>query len=116
MNEFGWRPMRRLVVWGLVGLFVLVGISIALSWLFFSVRPVGTFYPFFPFGWFGGLFLFFLILVWVARWIFWPWRYAWGPHGHRPDAAFQILRERYARGEITKEQYDQMARDLPQHG
>lgn len=28
------------------------------------------------------------------------------------DRALDILRERYARGEITKEQYDQMRRDL----
>ncbi|HVH15745.1 MAG TPA: SHOCT domain-containing protein [Candidatus Angelobacter sp.] len=26
-----------------------------------------------------------------------------------------MLRERYARGEITKEQFDQMTRDLQQH-
>ncbi len=29
-----------------------------------------------------------------------------------PDRALDVLRERYARGEITKEQYDQMRRDL----
>jgi putative membrane protein len=28
------------------------------------------------------------------------------------SSALRILRERYARGEITKEQYDQMRRDL----
>ena len=28
---------------------------------------------------------------------------------------YQILRERYARGEITREQFDQMTRDLDQH-
>lgn len=32
-----------------------------------------------------------------------------GPAGSR---ALEILRERYARGEITKEQFDQMRRDL----
>jgi uncharacterized membrane protein len=30
------------------------------------------------------------------------------------DGALQILRERYAKGEITKEQFDQMRRDLMQ--
>ena len=29
-----------------------------------------------------------------------------------PSRALDILQERYARGEITKEQYDQMRRDL----
>ena len=44
---------------------------------------------------------------------------AWGPWGHRmgywgggPLEAEEILRQRYARGEVTKEQYDQMLRDL----
>ena len=35
------------------------------------------------------------------------WRYG--------DQAYYILRERYARGEITKDQLDQMMRDLQQH-
>src|SRR5574341_1450171 len=35
------------------------------------------------------------------------WRYG--------DDAYYILRERYARGEITKEQFEQMMRDLQQH-
>jgi putative membrane protein len=47
---------------------------------------------------------------------------AWGPMGHRMGCgmgwmggsteAEEILRQRYARGEVTKEQYDQMLRDL----
>ncbi|HEX2924092.1 MAG TPA: SHOCT domain-containing protein, partial [Chloroflexota bacterium] len=32
------------------------------------------------------------------------------------DRALDILRERYARGEITKEQFDQMRRDLGETG
>ena len=39
-------------------------------------------------------------------------RYGWW----RYDGASQILRERYAKGEITKEQFDQMMRDLEGHG
>jgi len=47
---------------------------------------------------------------------------AWGPWGNRMGCgmggmgesleAEEILRQRYARGEVTKEQYDQMLRDL----
>jgi putative membrane protein len=43
----------------------------------------------------------------------------WGSHNHRMGYgmggsmdAEEILRQRYARGEITKEQFDQMLRDL----
>jgi putative membrane protein len=36
-----------------------------------------------------------------------------GWHGSDPDA-LEIARRRYARGEITKEQYDQLKKDLTQ--
>lgn len=41
----------------------------------------------------------------------------WGSGGHRmghwqSDQAEEILRQRYARGDVTKEQFDQMLRDL----
>ena len=50
--------------------------------------------------------------VWLARGLF--------PNGQQPPAsatrsdasAEDILKQRYARGEISKEQYDQMRRDL----
>ncbi len=32
----------------------------------------------------------------------------------RTDSAIQIIRERYAKGEITKDQYDHMRKDLGQ--
>ncbi len=34
------------------------------------------------------------------------------PQHHSGDDALEILKKRYARGEITKEQYDQMRKDL----
>ena len=66
----------------------------------------------------GGLVmvLFWVVLivgaVWLARGLF--------PNGQQPPAsssrpeasADEILKQRYARGEITKEQYEQMRRDL----
>ena len=76
-------------------------------------------YPFF--GWFffpfGFFFIFFLIFF-VGRMIFRPWGWG-GGWSHRYwygyGDAHEILRQRYARGEITKEQFDQMSRDLEQH-
>ncbi len=62
----------------------------------------------FPFG-----FILFLFLVFAAvRVAFWPWgmRRRW----MYMDDPVHILRQRYARGEITKEQFDQMLKDLTQ--
>jgi len=100
---------------------VLIGIAL-FSGLFllprFSLAP-GYYYPyFFPFGWIGMFFLFFLVFG-LVRFLFWPW--GWGGYrrryryGYGQDDAYRILRERYAKGEITKEQFDQMTRDLNQH-
>ncbi len=65
---------------------------------------------FFPFG----LFFFLIFLFFIFRVAFWGggWRRRyWYGYGD----AHEILRQRYARGEITKEQFDQMTRDLEQH-
>jgi uncharacterized membrane protein len=48
----------------------------------------------------------------VLRFFFWGW---WG--GGRGwyyggDSAMQVLRERFARGEITQAQFEQMRKDL----
>ncbi|MDG7005067.1 MAG: SHOCT domain-containing protein [Nitrososphaerota archaeon] len=72
---------------------------------------------FFPFG-----FAFFVIsAVIVFRLIFWGFG-GWGwrrrywhsaPYGY--GDAQEILRQRYARGEITKDQFDQMMKDIEHH-
>jgi len=96
---------------GIVALIAVIGVSIALS-LYFVPRPSGLFYyPFFPFhfGWLGAIFLIFIIF-WIAKWFFWPWRGGY-PYRYQHNAE-SILKERYAKGEITKEQFDQMMRDL----
>lgn len=64
-------------------------------------------------GWIG-LGMVHMLLFWVlvilgivvlARWL------ASGPPGTSPDP-LEILKARYAKGEITKEQFEQMKRDI----
>lgn len=81
---------------------------------YYVPRPFFFFVPF-HFGWLGGIFLIFLIF-WVARWLLWPRRRGYHYYySQQPRVdAVSIVRERYAKGEITKEQFEQMLRDLRQ--
>ena len=65
-------------------------------------------------GWIG-LGMVHMLLFWVlvilgivalTRWL------AGGPKSDGPARAIDILKARYARGEITKEQFEQMKRDI----
>jgi len=66
-----------------------------------------------PFPWMGIFPLIFLVvlLLFLFRGAGWP-----GCGGHRTrdreESAREILDRRYARGEITREQYQQMKKDL----
>jgi putative membrane protein len=68
-------------------------------------------------GWGMGFGWIFMILFWaliilgivaLARWLFSTGTHG-GSAGKRP---LDILKERYARGEVTRDQYEQMRRDL----
>lgn len=112
MTSQEWNHISRIAKWGLIGIIGLIGISIAVSIIFFSARPASNYYYpfFFPFHfWFGGIFLIFLVFF-AARWLFWPWRQ--NHYWHQDGNAVSILKERYAKGDITKEQFDQMMQDL----
>ena len=106
---------------GLAILLGVIGVAIFLSILFHPtmIRPT----PFGTFGWIWALFwllVFFLFVSWMVRisvWGVWGGYYG-GRHSGRHwrwDPAAQIVRERFARGEITREQYEQMMRDLSAH-
>jgi putative membrane protein len=74
--------------------------------------PAFGWWFFFPFG----IVFIFLVLILVSRLIFWPLGWGWRRrYWYGYADAQEILRQRYARGEITKEQFDQMRRDLEQH-
>ena len=72
----------------------------------------GIGFPYFGFGWFFITPLFFLFFFGL-RWFFWG-GWGWGRGWYRQyyDPAMETLRERFARGEISKEQFDKMAKDL----
>jgi putative membrane protein len=101
--------------WALVWISFFLGITAIIVTANLVFRPVGS-YPWYPFGlgWIRIPFAFFF-LFFAFRWFFWPrgWGY-WGGYWAGDDA-YYILRERFARGEITKEQFEQMSRDLQGH-
>jgi uncharacterized membrane protein len=56
-------------------------------------------------------FFFYKIVSWVAR-VGQQGRTAAGPYPSIPNTPLEILQDRYARGEITGEQYRQLLEDL----
>jgi putative membrane protein len=112
----------RWMWYGLGAMFVLIGVAVFLG-IFYTGASVQTTYPMimfpFDFGWVWNI-VGILFFLWILSWVFgWGW---WGSRGYRYrrwyryDDAYQILRERYAKGEITKEQFEQMMRDLQPQG
>lgn len=111
---FGWA------IFALVALLV-VGIFVGpfLWGGYYGMMGPNTTYPGPYMGWFfwpfGAFFIFFIIFI-ALRFLWFPWgRGYYGGRWQRYGAPEEILRRRYARGEITKDQFDQMMRDLEQH-
>jgi hypothetical protein len=75
MKEQESRNLGRYVAWGLVGLIILVGASIATSIALFAYRSAGSYYPIFPFFPFHfgfiGIIILVLLIFWISRWWFW---------------------------------------------
>ena len=92
----------------LIGLLVIVLVVAAIAsvtyGLYLGQYPLRSgFFPVLGLGWLVVMILFGVFAVRLGSR---PWRY------RRYDPAMQLLRERYARGEISKEQFSQMAQDL----
>ena len=93
-----------------VGIFLgIIAIIVTANLVF---RPVG-YYPSYPFG-FGWIWVPFALffLFFAFRWFFWPWGWGYRSGYWTGDDAYYILKERLAKGEITREQFEQMSRDL----
>ena len=71
----------------------------------------------FPFFGFGFAFLGIIVLALFLGAIFRPYRRRmyYSHNWYRYDSAMDSLRQRYARGEITRDQFEQMAGDLERH-
>ncbi len=106
------RSIRRIAGWIFVSVIIAGASLVVLSFLFGRFSAIG--YPPFFFGWWILIPLFFFSFFFLFRW--WAWGYSTHPWSsyHDHDPALETLRERFARGEIAKEQYDQMRRELEQ--
>ncbi len=114
------HPSRRWMWFPIVaaGAFVALFVVVWAHFGPFQATYAGAPFPvwWFPFGWF--VFIpFFFIAFFALRWFLWGgWGWGWGGwgwyRGWYADPALETLRERFARGEITKERFDQMRQDL----
>jgi len=63
--------------------------------------------------WFGWIFWILIIgLIFILIWTNTKEKNKYIPFGQKGESAMDILKKRYAKGEITKEQYNEMKKDL----
>jgi putative membrane protein len=113
---------RGFIRWIFAGVLGLLLVGLVLGVLSFAGHFGGFFYGpgyyygwpffFFPFG----FFIFIGLLFFVFRWAFWGWGWRRGYYRgywtQGASSALEILNQRYARGEITREQYEQIKADI----
>jgi uncharacterized membrane protein len=115
-------PTRQIAKWigiAIIGLLlvIVVGIiaSIFKNYGYNSGRtPAFGFVPI-HYGFFGVLF-FILIIILISKWLFWSNSCGYSSrcyYGYPyKDSAFKILNNRYAKGEITKDDYTRMKQGI----
>lgn len=104
------------------GVIVLLAVLLGLAgggmmrgWGVMGPSMMGWFgYGFNPLGWVIMLLFWVLLLGGIAALVVWLLRAGpWTPAGEGgPSPALDILKERYVRGEITREQLDEMKREI----
>ena len=110
---------RRFIGWGIAAFLFLIGVAIVIGVIIRAIVGPGGGFGFFPYFFFPfGFFIFVFFLFFLFRGLAWGWG-GWGlrgypMYGRYHDGAAEILRRRYASGEITKDQFDQMMRDIQQ--
>ncbi len=109
----GWQIF--LVALGILALVTLgVSVAAAVQGPAFGMGPYGYFYPWHS-GLWGAAMALWMLLFWTAViggivWLISALRPREAAVG--PEDPLETLRRRYARGEITREQYEEMRRDL----
>jgi putative membrane protein len=114
------KKRRGFLRWLFAGIFALLVIGLLAGVFVFAFGHFGpgSYYYGWPFFFPFGFFLFLIGIFFVFRFAFWGW--GWGRGYYRGSwrydgaDALEILGRRYARGEISKEQYEQMKSDLQQ--
>ena len=91
---------------GVVAVFIVALVGFAF------LRPEGPgLYAWFPFGFFWIWPLGFIVFFLIAKSFFWGWGWRSGHWSDYGDAE-RILAARYARGEITKEEFERVRKGL----
>ncbi|HKN07323.1 MAG TPA: hypothetical protein VJ021_06985 [Thermoplasmata archaeon] len=121
----GGPPARSRIRWFpiIIGL-VFAGAALVILLLLLYPTTFGIASPSYRYSPFGGVFFLFFILIvvfFIVRVAFWSTRVSrtgrrsggnYPDGGYGPNRPVMVARMRYARGEITREQYDQIIQDL----
>jgi uncharacterized membrane protein len=90
-----------------IAIFLAAIIALLVIAFVFSLVTGSIFMAMFGFPWLWGI-LWIVLLVWFITWLFRGPRW----HRYRYASPSEILKARYASGEITKKQYTEMMKDI----